>query len=159
MSDIETRLTELVGGVLSAFEPEQGPAVIALAERIAGERYRGWAEQVGDPETRVLLIACAEREAEIAARVEAVVPGASEVQAGVQASHPDLAQRYAALFEGLPLEEQFAQQARAERLGAATWRSVAAASASEQAKVFHECAKLEEASAEVLEALVAAGRD
>ncbi len=154
---IEERLAELVVPVLTAFPPEQRPAVIALAERIAGERYRGWAAQIADPEARRELLACADREDEVASRAEALVPGADDVQAAVREAHPDLAERYAALFEDHPLAEQFALQARAERVGASTWRSIAEGSDAEASTLFGELARLEEASAAVLEALVGKG--
>jgi len=72
-------------------------------------------------------------------------------------SHPDLPREYAALFAGRPLAEQFAMQAAAERAGAATWRALAEKAAPEQRAVFEACAGLEEASAAVLDALVAEG--
>ena len=150
---IEAKLTELIGPVVGSLPEAERPAVIALAERIAAGRYRGWIEHVEDPEARARLAACADREEEIASRVEAIVPDAAGIQAAVKAAHPDLPDGYAALFEGRPLAEQFALQARAERAGAALWRSLAQASEGPARAVFLECAKLEEESAEVLESL------
>jgi hypothetical protein len=157
MTTIEVRLTELVGPALAGLAPEEQPAIIALAERIAAGRYRAWAEQIGDGAARATLLACAEREDEIASRVEARVPGAAAVQAAAQAAHPRLAEGYAALFAGLSLPEQLSLQAGAERVGAATWRNLAGAAADPDRRVYLACAELEEASADALETLVASG--
>ena len=52
-------------------------------------------------------------------------------------------------------EDQLTLQARGERLGAATWRSLAKQTDDAGAReVFLGCAKLEEASAEVLESIL-----
>ncbi|MBW2312677.1 MAG: hypothetical protein JRH10_00695 [Deltaproteobacteria bacterium] len=155
-SDITVRLTELVGPALAGLSPEQQPAIVALAERIAAGRYRAWGKQVGDAGTREALLACASREDEIATRVEATVPDAAEVQQAALAAHPALPDGYAALFAGLSLAEQWALQAEAERVGAATWRNLASADEARSA-VYQACAELEETSAAALEALVAAG--
>ena len=157
MQNIEAKVAELVGPVLAGLPEAQRPAVVALAERIAAERYRGWADEVGDASARSRLLACAAREEEIAARVEASVPNAADVQAAASAAHPELPERYAALFTGLPLAEQFAMQAAAERAGAATWRALAEKAGPAQREVFETCAGLEEASAAVLDGLVAEG--
>jgi hypothetical protein len=156
MMDVADRLRRLVGPALVGLAPEQQPAIVALAERIAAGRYRAWAERVDDPAVRERLLACAAREEEIAARVEATVPDAAGVQARARADHPDLPDGYAALFAGLSLAEQWALQARAERVGAETWRGLAAADA-ERRDVYLACAGLEEESAAALETLVAEG--
>ena len=155
--DIEAKLGELVGPVLAPLAAEERPAIIALAERIAGERYRAWAEQLDSSEVSARLLACAAREDDIAARVEAITPGSSELQKRVLAEHAELPKRYAALFAGRPLPEQFALQARAERAGSATWRALAGSATGVAAETFLACAGLEEISADVLEALIAEG--
>lgn len=157
MSGIETKVAELVGPVLAAFAREQQPAVVALAERVAAQRYRGWSEQVDQTRVKTILLACAQREEDIAGRVEASMPQAAEIQAAASDAHPDLPDRYAALFAGRPLAEQFAMQAAAERAGASTWRAFAETADAAQRAIFESCAKLEEASAEALEALLAEG--
>ena len=52
---------------------------------MAAERYRGWAGAVDDATVRAGLLACAAREDEIAARVEAVHPDADGCASGVSA--------------------------------------------------------------------------
>jgi hypothetical protein len=77
------------------------------------------------------------------------------VQRGLLARHPGLLEINRDLFVGRPLEEQFAIQARGERLGAATWRSLAQrAEADAERETLLGCALLEEESAEYLESLL-----
>lgn len=155
--EIEAKLAELVGPLLAPLPREEQPAIIALAERVAAGRYRAWAEQLISDEIIERLLACAAREDDIATRVEAQTPGAADLQARAMAEHAELADRYAALFSGRTLPEQFAMQARAERAGAATWRALASGSSDASAQTFLACAKLEEASAAELESLIAEG--
>jgi hypothetical protein len=157
VADALARLAELLAPIMGSLTSAERPAFVALAERIAAGRYRAWAEQAKQDESRVALLACADREEEIASRVEAATPGAAEIQARVEAEHPDVASGYQSLFDGLALEQQLALQAQAERTGAATWRAFAANAAPALAEIFHACAALEEESATTLEALVAAG--
>jgi hypothetical protein len=131
------------------------PLLIALAERLAAERYRGWAGEWRDAEGRAALLACAAREEQIATKVEALFPDAAAIQQGLRAAHPELPELNRSLFAGRPQGEQFRIQANGERLGAATWRSFAReeADAARRAALL-ECAELEEASARVLETLL-----
>ena len=148
------RLAALIGPLLAGVAEAGRPAVIAMAERIAGDRYRAWADQVDDAQTRSKLMKCAAREDEIASKVEAIVPDALAIQEKVKSAHPRIADGYKALFSGLDLYEQFAFQAKAERAGAAVWHSTAATASERDRPVYLECAALEIASAEVLEALL-----
>ncbi len=150
---------ELVAPIIGNVPKEQRPLLVALAEKIAAGRYRDWAEQASAPD-RQELFACADREEEIAHRVEALYPDAAAVQADLLAKHPDIEQAYRDLFGGHPIEDQYAIQADGERLGAATWRAFARdADRDGERKAFLDCAELEEASAAVLEALVAAASE
>lgn len=145
---------EALAPVLARVPREQQPLLIALAERMAAERYRGWAGEVGAAEERAKLLACAEREEEIARRVEALHADAAAIQRDLLAKHPDLAELDRTLFAGRPLAQQFAIQAQGERLGAATWRSFARdETGAGRREVLLACAELEEANALVLEAL------
>jgi rubrerythrin len=151
LPDIAAILAPLLGGV----PPVERPLLLAIAERMAADRYRGWASEVDDADARAGLRACADREDEIATRVEGVYPDAAAVQERLRAAHPDLASINAEIFAGRPLAEQFTIQAGGERLGAATWRTLAAATSDAGARAaFLACAPLEEASAEFLEALL-----
>ena len=149
---------DVVAPIFGSVPEEQRPLLVALAEKIAAGRYRGWVEQASETD-RERLLACAEREEEIARRVESLYPDAAAVQADLLAKHPDIERAYQDLFRGHPVEDQYAIQAGGERLGAATWRAFAASTEREEARrVFLGCAELEEASAAVLEALVGAAR-
>ena len=148
----------ILGAVLQRVAIRERPLLIALAERLAAERYRGWAGQVADPERASGLIACADREEQIARRVEALYPGADSLQQGLLSANPDLQEINRSLFAGRPLAQQFTIQAGAERLGAATWRSFAQqVERDEMRRVFLDCARLEEESASYLEALLGRG--
>jgi len=150
-------LGEIIGPILQRLAPEQQALLIAVAERLAAVRYRDWAEQSAKPADRSQLLACAAREEEIAQRVEAMYPGAADIQRTILATNPDLEAVNRNIFAGRSLTEQFAIQAQGERLGAATWRAFAhrPSSAAHEA-VFLACADLEEQSARVLEALLSA---
>lgn len=142
--------------VLARVPREQQPFLIALAERMAAERYRGWAAEASAATDRAQLLACAEREERIAARVEALDAQAPAIQRDLLAKHAELPELNRSLFEGRPLAEQLTIQARGERLGAATWRSFARhESDASRREALEACAELEEASARVLEALLA----
>jgi len=122
---------------------------------MAADRYRGWAADPGDRNRRSGLLACADREEEIARRVEALYPEAAAVQRDILARNPDLEAINRQLFAGRPLDQQFAMQARGERLGARTWRSLARQAAAEaERQTFLGCAALEEESAAYLESLL-----
>jgi len=133
---------------------EQRPLLIAAAERLAANRYRRWADLV-DASTKLGMLSCAEREDDIARRVEAMFPNASAVQRELLAQAPELTDASGSLFASLSLPDQFRLQAQGERVGAATWRSYATNAADEQNRdEFLQCALLEEASAEFLESLL-----
>ena len=144
--------------MLEATDPSDHPLLIAMLERWAAERYREWADAVGDIAQTTALLACAEREEEIASRVEALYTDSAEVQERLETANPLLKGALAGGLTWRPIDEQWAIQAGAERLGAATWRSFARrATADDPAAVavFESCALMEEASAEVLERFLA----
>jgi len=147
-------VAELLGRVLQRVPRQQQPLLIAVAERLAAERYRGWAHEVTEP-TRQGLNACADREEEIAGRVEALYPGSASIQRDFLAENPDLQDVNRSIFAGRSLDQQFTIQAQGERLGAATWRAFAEHTDDPKARAtFVDCAGLEEASAAFLESLL-----
>ncbi len=151
-------LAPILGRVLARVARARQPLLVALAERMAAERYRAWAQQVGDAGRAARLRACAEREEEIAARIEGLYPDGAMLQDEVRAAVPDLTQITRAVFAGRSLAQQLAIQAQGERLGAATWRAFAAEAEGERARAaFRACAELEEASAAVIDAILGAG--
>lgn len=145
----------LLAPYIGQVPPEAMPRFLALLERGAAERYRQWAEMM--PEHAADLLACSESEDEIAARVEAVFsldPALVEV---LQAPLPGAKATYLDAFAGLEVWDQLRIQANAERQGAQAWRGIA--SRLDDARVVDElarCSALEEASADRLDALIAA---
>jgi hypothetical protein len=150
-------IATIVGGLLARVEERHRPLFIALAERLAAERYRRWAKDASG-DARSGLLACAEREAAIADKIAALYPDATTVQASLRADNPELDELADALFAGRPLAEQFAIQAAGERAGAGAWRAFAAQARGDEARrTLLACAELEERSAEYLESLLAQG--
>jgi hypothetical protein len=144
----------VVGPILQRVPRAHRPLLVALAERLAAVRYRAWAE-VGDPQDASRLSACADREEEIARRIESLYPDASSIQRDLVAKHPELDEVNRSIFAGRPLDDQFAIQARGERVGAATWRYFAERAETAAARdQFLLCADLEEESAACLESLL-----
>ena len=144
---------EILGRLLARVPAPQHPLFVAIAERMAADRYRGWAEQA--PAQRAGLLACSEREIGIAERVESLHENAASQQQQIRDANPELAELNRNVFAGRPLEEQYAIQAQGERIGAGLWRSLAQASRSDHGKrVYLECAELEEKSAVFLESLL-----
>jgi len=148
-------IAEVLARILQRVPRGQHPVLIALAERLAADRYRGWAAEVADVGRRPGLLACADREEEIARRVEGLYPGAASMQRELLDSNPDLLDLNRTLFGGRPLAQQFVLQASGERLGAATWRAFAqGAETPAMRDTFLGCALLEEESAAFLESIV-----
>ena len=149
-------LAEIVGKVLQGVQVEQQPLLIAIAERMAAQRYRSWATRAGAERYASQLHACADREEEIASRIEALYTGAAVIQQTLLADNPGLEEINRSIFAERPLNEQFTIQAQGERLGAATWKAFAQhdQDASHRA-VFLACADLEIESALVLEGILA----
>ena len=157
MPDAESpNIGAVLARVLARVPREEQPLLIAFAERLAADRYRGWADESPEASIRAELRACADREEEIARRIESLHPDAASVQRALVERNPDLLEVNRTLFAGRPVAEQFRTQAEGERLGAATWRAFAAHAKEALARdTFLGCAALEEASAEVLEKLIA----
>ncbi|MBW2314101.1 MAG: hypothetical protein JRH10_07910 [Deltaproteobacteria bacterium] len=119
---------------------------IARLERSAADRYREWAEQ--SDALREGLIACADREDEIADRAEALVPVRPEDEEIVETSLAQARTLYAGAFEGHSLEDKLILQAHAERQGSLAWLGFASQTEDEAVKrEFLALADLEVASA------------
>lgn len=148
-------VAQVFAAVLARVPREAHPLLIAIAERLAAERYRGWASDTPNQRHRAGLEACAAREEEIARRVEALHPEAAAIQRDILARNPDLVELNRTVFAGRPLPDQFTIQAEGERIGAATWRAFAEhAEAPGARRTYLECATLEEESAAFLESLL-----
>lgn len=148
-------LAAILAPLLARVPRANQPLLIAVAERRAAERYRAWAADFEDASRRPDLLACADREEEIARRVEALFPDAAKIQSAIVAGAPELEDVSRKLFANRPLREQFAIQAGGERLGAATWRAFARDAQDPKARdTYLACGELEERSAEVLESIL-----
>ncbi len=145
----------VLGEVMQTIEPGDQPLLLAMLERLAAQRYRAWVDEHPDETVKRGLRECAEREEEIARRVESVFDDAAEVQQRLLAENPTLEELNRTLFAGRPLEVQFAMQAAGERAGAAAWAAFAAAADDERiTAIMESCSPLEEANAEFLETLI-----
>ena len=154
MSDVEAPNIGLLLGPFIAEVPEEGrPRFLGLLERGAAERYRAWAREL--PEHAAVLLGCAEREDEIADRVEKLFPISAELEKEIARPLPRARDAYYGVFDGVPVLGQLEIQASAERQGATAWRGLARqhpdAAAREE---LEHCAFLEEASAERLDSLL-----
>ena len=130
------------------------PAFLAMLERTAAERYRGWAADV--PEHAEGLMACAAREDEIADRISAAFhAGAPEAIAAMESAIGPAKETYYAVFSGLKPVQQMAIQAKAQRQGAAARRGMLADTSDAGVNdVLEACASNEEASAGYLDVLL-----
>jgi len=143
---------ELLLPLLKRVSVEHKPLFIAIAERAAAERYRGWASKVGVANLKSPLLACANREDEIATLIESMYPDAQAIQHEILSKIPELTDT--SFFSQYSMTDQFVIQAQGERLGAETWRSFAKQTNDSQARaIFLKCAMLEEESAKFLESI------
>jgi hypothetical protein len=148
-------VADVLASVLARVADVDRPLLIAIAERMAADRYRGWAAEPAYRAHADALRACAEREEDIARRIEGLYSDAAARTRDLVAANADLAELNNTLFAGRPLPEQLAIQAGGERLGAATWRSFAKRESDPRRReVLLACAPLELASAEVLESIL-----
>ena len=113
---------ELLAPFLGSVPAEALPFLLSQLERTAAARYRGWAEQVAGH--RESLLACAEREDEIADRVERLLPPSSAHRDLVLEVLPQAKATYYEVFEGLSATDQMTIQAKAERQGAGAWQGL-----------------------------------
>lgn len=145
---------QLLGPFIEPIPEAARPAFLARLERAAADRYRIWAGQAAALADG--LLACAEREDEIADRVERVLGAEPAAREKIESSLGGARDTYYGVFAGKPLREQLRIQADAERQGANAWRLIAASlDDSAVAAELEVCAGLEEQSASHLEALLA----
>lgn len=145
---------ELLAPYIDSVPAEAVPAFLARLERTAADRYRLWAEAV--PEHREGLLDCAAREDEIADRVEKIYPATAEDHVvAIDSAIGPAKDTYYDVFSSLTPFEQMSIQADAERQGAAAWRAMIDDEGDEEIKSeLERCARIEEASADYLDALL-----
>ena len=144
----------VIGPLLARIPGDRQPLLVAIAERLAAERYRRWAAMPDLADEHETLLACALREEQIAANVEALYRDVDALTREILAKLPELEAVNRGLFADRPLRDQLTIQARGERLGAATWRAFAAEASDAALAAFEACAPLEEQSAAVLEKIL-----
>jgi hypothetical protein len=127
------------------------PYLLSQLERAAAERYRAWAEAL--PAHARGIGECADREDDIAERVETLFPPTEEHRAMVDGLMPAAKAAYYAVFEGYSPIEQMTIQEDAERQGAGAWQGMKAAYP-DQAAALDALSETELASADYLETLL-----
>ena len=148
------RFGELLAPFISQVPDEIRPRFLALLERGAASRYRGWAEML--PQHAEGLLRCAEAEDEIANRIESAFAMDETLRDQLEAPLPDALKTYYDVFAPLDVWDQLRIQANAERQGAGAWERIASVHPSaEVIKVLNSCSELELTSADYLDALLA----
>ena len=150
--------------IAEAFEPllpdvaaEEIPMIIAILERLAAEKYRGWSEETDDPVERAGLLACAAREDEIAEFIESLEVDASSKTAELNTRFPDLRERYDSIMAGRTRTEQLRIQAAGELGGADYMRQFSAATEGAVSARFASLAACEESNSRFLSVLIGEG--
>ncbi len=145
----------LLAPYISAVPAEAMPRFLALLERGAADRYRGWAAAL--PEHAEVLLTCAEAEDEIADRIERAFELDESLRPALEAPLPGAIRTYYDVFDAVPVWDQIRIQANAERQGAQAWRNIATRTTDAQViEALAACSVLEEQSADRLDALLAA---
>jgi catechol 2,3-dioxygenase-like lactoylglutathione lyase family enzyme len=162
MSDPATsalpNLAEVLTPLFARVAEAEQPLLLALAERLAADRYRRWAAEPALAAHRSTLLACAGREDEIARRAEALFPRAEATQREILAKNPDLTEINRDVFADRPLVDQLAIQSAGERVGSAAWQTFAGREPdASRREVLLSCSPLEEENARALDAILVAG--
>ncbi len=142
-------LAEHISGV-----PDEGrPAFLAGLERSAAARYRAWADAM--PEGAETLLACAEREDEIARLVSEQFAPSADVQTAVDAALPAAIDTYYEIFAAFTVREQLYLQSEAELQGAQAWVGIAADVEDPMTLgILTRCSSLEEESSRAVKRLL-----
>ena len=151
--------------IAEAFEPllpelaqEEMPMIIALLERLAADKYRGWCDETDDSVERAGLLACAAREDEIAEFIESLEADASARADELNARFPDLRERYDSIMAGRSRTEQLRIQAEGELSGADYMRQFSEASEGAVSARFASLASCEESNSRFLSVLIGEGK-
>ena len=83
-------LARAIGPLLGGLPPAHRPLLVAMAERLAAERYRRWAADPALAAHAEDLLACADREEAIAGRVESLEADAPAIQRSLAEAHPEI---------------------------------------------------------------------
>ena len=127
----ETRIPDfavLLGPFIQKIPAQSQPAFLAALERGAALRYREWAKEV--PEHEKQLLGCAEREEDIARRVEELFPADDAGQASIASVFPEARSAYFEVFASLSPQDQWCIQASAAHTSVIPTRKTSSTSAS-----------------------------
>jgi hypothetical protein len=159
MSTESRSITGAFEPLLPLVSPEEVPMVVAILERIAGSKYRIWAEQADNALERDGLLACAQREDEIADFIESLQDDPQGALASLHERIPAFEERYDAVMAGLSRIEQLRVQAEGEMGGSGYMSQFAAATEGIIAARFESLALCEEANSKFLSGLVGKSGD
>ena len=149
------RFGELLSPYISQVPPEITPRFLALLERGAASRYRGWAEML--PEHAEGLMKCSEAEDEIANRIEGAFHLDESLREKLEAPLPGALDTYYEVFAQFSVWDQLHIQVNAERQGAGAWQRIASTHPDPQViEVLNSCSALELESADYMDALIEA---
>jgi hypothetical protein len=150
---------QLLAPYISVIPEASQPAFLAQLEKTAAQRYRDWAQAL--PQHAKGLIECAEREDEIAIRIEKILPAAGgQDQKLISETIAPAKSCYYQAFSAFTVWEQLYIQANAERQGAAAWRMIASQFTERSIiEVLEACSSIEEKSADYVDALLATRND
>lgn len=154
MSDPSKSIAGAFEPLLALVSAEEIPMVLAILERVAGARYRTWAGQADDTVERDGLLACAQREDEIADFIESLQADPRSLEASLRERVPDFEERYDAVMAGLSRTEQLRVQAEGEMGGSGYMNQFAAATEGAVAARFESLALCEEANSKFLFRLI-----
>ena len=142
---------EMLAEYLTQLPAEALPYMLSQLERTAAARYRDWAREV--PEHQEGILACAEREDEIAERVEAMFPPSDEHRQLVAELIPAAKAAYYEVFAGYTPVEQMTIQEDAEKQGANAWQGLKQAYPDKAAQL-DELSEIELASSRYLRSII-----
>ncbi len=143
---------ELLATEIARLPPESVPCLLARLERTAGQRYRDWAIEFERDKDG--LLACADREDDIANKVDALFEISEEQKRIVDEVAPIAIEIFLGVYAGLSAIQQITIQANAERQGASAWRGLVDAYP-QFTEDLELLAKTEEANADFLDGFLA----
>jgi len=142
---------ELLAPFLSQLPAEALPYMLSQLERTAADRYRYWADAI--PEHATGLLSCAQREDEIARRVEAMFPPSDRHRELVADLIPSAKETYYQVFSEYTPLEQMRIQEDAEKQGANAWQGLKEAYPEKVAQL-DELSEIELSSAHYLSSIL-----
>ena len=142
----ESSLLAALTPILDSLPDADAPIFLAILERMAADKYRGWAEQCEDPIEKMGLLGCADREVAIAEFIEALDSDSGHRAEDLRQRFPQVQSLYDGVMAGQDRQEQFRRQAAGELGGADFLRQFRGAHSGVIAAQFEALALGEEAN-------------